>query len=68
MQHQVKKIPYTHKPALDLKVQKYVKPIYESLTDENLLKRCLGRNTQNNNESYSCLWQLVPSIRYASKI
>ena len=46
-----------------------IKPVYESLTEDTLLKLCLGRNTQNNNESYNhCLWQLAPKHMFAGKI
>lgn len=38
-----------------------LKPIYKELTADELLERCLGNNTQNNNESYNaCVWHLVP--------
>ena len=46
-----------------------IKPVYESLTEDTLLKLCLGRNTQNNNESYNhSLWQLAPKHMFAGKI
>jgi len=33
------------------KMLKILKPIYENLSTNNLLKRCLKAETQNNNES-----------------
>lgn len=59
---------YTHPPPLDPEIQELVKEVYTSLTDEELLKRCLGKNNQNNNECYnSCLWQLAPKHSYVGK-
>lgn len=38
-----------------------MKPIYEDLSKDELLERCLGGFTQNNNESYNQLiWKLSP--------
>lgn len=36
---------------LDPEVEKGLKPIYEDLSGHELLDRCKGSNTQNNNES-----------------
>lgn len=59
---------FVHKPALSEEVQNYVKPIYEKLTNDELLTRCLGRNTQNNNECYNkTLWAVVPKHTFAGK-
>jgi len=44
---------YVHQFALHPDVQKAIELIYEDLTDINLLKRCVGGYTQNDNESYS---------------
>lgn len=44
---------YKHKPPLSSQVQEYVRPVYEKLPNNDLLKRCLGKNTQNNNECYN---------------
>ena len=52
---------YDHPPPLDDEIQVILKPIYEELASDELLERCLGSNTQNNNESFnSCVWQLAP--------
>ncbi|XP_077287143.1 uncharacterized protein LOC143911918 [Arctopsyche grandis] len=46
---------------LDPKVQNALKPIFEDLSRRDLLERCLGNNTQNNNESYNgLLWHFSP--------
>ncbi|XP_077257590.1 uncharacterized protein LOC143894826 [Temnothorax americanus] len=38
-----------------------IRPIYEDLSNESLLKRCLGGYTQNTNESYNNLiWRIAP--------
>ncbi|KYQ55491.1 hypothetical protein ALC60_05553, partial [Trachymyrmex zeteki] len=42
-------------------VQKHILPIYENLSKEDLLQRCLGGYTQNANESFnSTVWRLAP--------
>jgi len=40
-----------------------IKPIYEDLSKDTLLERCLGGFNQNNNESYNQLiWKISPKI------
>ena len=52
---------FKHPPALDEKVQKAIHPIYEALSNDDLLRRCTGGNTQNDNESLNALiWMLAP--------
>lgn len=52
---------YKHKPALHAEVQKTIKPVYEALSDEELLSKCMGHYTQNANESFhSVLWKIAP--------
>lgn len=52
---------FKHAPPLADKVQEILLPIYESLSNDDLLNRCLGGNTQNNNESLNaCVWKLTP--------
>lgn len=56
---------FTHDPPLSKKVQQIIKPIYEDLSKDELLERCLGGNTQNNNESYNgLLWHFAPKHLY----
>ncbi|KAL7290895.1 hypothetical protein TKK_0015625 [Trichogramma kaykai] len=58
-------VVFKHKPALSAEVQELVKPVFEQLIDEKLLRRCLGKNTQNNNECYNkTLWALVPKSTF----
>lgn len=53
---------FTHdKPPLNDTVVNVIRPIYEELTSDNLLTRCLGSFTQNNNESLnSVIWTMSP--------
>ena len=46
---------YSHKPALSDDVLSEITLIYENLSSENLLQRCIGGFTQNNNESPNAL-------------
>ncbi|XP_044578703.1 uncharacterized protein LOC123261223 isoform X1 [Cotesia glomerata] len=40
-----------------------MKPIYENLSKDELLERCVGGFTQNNNESFNQLiWKITPKI------
>lgn len=52
---------FKHKPALSEEVYEAIKPIYEDLSKDDLLTRCIGGYTQNNNESFnSTVWALAP--------
>jgi len=67
-QHEAKGTVYSHPPALDEETQQILKQIYEDLSENDLLERCLGSNTQNNNESFnSCVWRLVPKHIFCGK-
>ena len=47
--------------TLDKDVTKALEPIYTDLSSRELLERCKGGNTQNNNESYNgLLWHFAP--------
>ena len=46
---------YSHKPALSDDVLSEITPVYEDLSSENLLQRCIGGFTQNNNENLNAL-------------
>ncbi|XP_044577450.1 uncharacterized protein LOC123260423 [Cotesia glomerata] len=53
-------------PPLTDKVLIVMKPIYECLSDDSLLERCLGSETQNNNESLnSLIWTFAPKHIHA---
>ncbi|XP_043257881.1 uncharacterized protein LOC122400460 [Colletes gigas] len=52
---------FEHPPPLDKEVAKFVLPIYEDLSKEDLLSRCLDGHTQNANESFNAtVWRLTP--------
>jgi hypothetical protein len=52
---------FHHKPALSNEVFEAIRPIYEDLSRDELLNRCLGGYTQNSNESFnSTVWHLAP--------
>lgn len=38
---------------IDNTVEKHIRPIYEELSNDELLTRCLGGHTQNSNESFN---------------
>lgn len=49
--------------TFDEQVINLIKPVYETLESDDLLKRWLGGNTQNNNESFNhCVWNLAPKF------
>ena len=48
-------------------VVKHLKPIYQDLTSDTLLKKCLHGKTQNQNESFNgMVWERVPKTRYVA--
>lgn len=52
---------YTHKHSLPSCVGQIIKPIYRSLADNELLRKCLHGKTQNPNESFnSVIWCRLP--------
>lgn len=53
---------FKHPPRLiDDDIEKHIRPIYEELSKDDLLKRCLGGHTQNANESFnSTVWRMTP--------
>ncbi|KZC14907.1 hypothetical protein WN55_07615, partial [Dufourea novaeangliae] len=42
-----------------------IKPIYTDLCQDNLLERCLGGNTQNNESFNGLLWHFAPKHIYS---
>lgn len=45
-----------------------MKPIYEDLSNDELLSRCLGGYTQNSNESYNAIvWSIAPKTIQSGK-
>jgi len=56
----VSKFKHDYLP-LDNDVTKALEPFYTDLSSRELLERCKGGNTQNNNESYNgLLWHFAP--------
>ena len=52
---------HKHGASLPMDVIKQVKPIFEDLSNETLLKKCLHGKTQNENESYNgMIWHCIP--------
>lgn len=42
-------------------IEEYIRPIYEDLSRDDLLTKCLGGHTQNANESFnSTVWRMTP--------
>lgn len=60
---------FKHPPAFDKETQAILEPIYEEVTEDTLLQKCLGANTQNNNESFnSCVWNIAPKHKFVGKV
>ena len=59
---------YKHGPGIPTNiVVKHLKSIYQDLTSDTLLKKCLHGKTQNQNESVSgMVWERVPKTRYVA--
>ncbi|XP_071574866.1 uncharacterized protein [Temnothorax nylanderi] len=58
---------YNHPPSLDSNVQELIRPIYEDLSSQDLLNRCCGGFTQNNNECFNkTVWQFAPKHSFCS--
>lgn len=54
---------YRHKPPLSQDVRDAILPVYEALSTDDLLTRCLGGYNQNSNESVnSVIWKIAPKI------
>lgn len=60
---------YRHEKPLKMEVFSAIKPIYEELSNDDLLTRCLGGFTQNSNESFnSTVWSLAPKSTSNGKV
>lgn len=45
---------------------KAIRPIYQQLSSDNLLERCVGGFTQNANESMNNLiWRIAPKVQHS---
>jgi len=59
---------FKHNPAMSDEVFKAIKPVYEELSRDDLLSRCLGGFTQNSNESFNSLvWSMAPKSSSSGK-
>ncbi|KYN18206.1 hypothetical protein ALC57_09489, partial [Trachymyrmex cornetzi] len=59
---------YTHKPPMSDEIFNAIKPIYEQLTTDDLLTRCIGGYTQNSNENFnSTVWSMAPKTMNSGK-
>ncbi|XP_077271107.1 uncharacterized protein LOC143902250 [Temnothorax americanus] len=59
---------YTHKKPLPETVFQAIKPIYEDLSRDELLSRCIGGFTQNSNESFNAtIWSMAPKSTSSGK-
>ena len=57
---------YHYKPPLSKEVFEAIRPIYEELSGDELLNRCLGGYMPNSNETFNAtVWNLAPKF-YAS--
>lgn len=57
-----------HKTPLSEYVYEAIKPIYEELSSDDLLTRCIGGYTQNSNESFNAtVWAMAPKSRSSGK-
>lgn len=58
----------THDEPLHPLVAQHILPIYEDLSRDDLLERCLGGHTQNNNECLNALiWKFAPKHLFSGK-
>jgi len=59
---------FRHKSPLSEEVYEAIKPIYEDLSRDELLNRCLGGYTQNSNECFNAtVWNLAPKSYSSGK-
>lgn len=65
---QNKESTFDHPQSFNEQTIILLKSVYETLSSEDLLKRCLGGNTQNNNESFNhCVWNFAPKHTFTGK-
>ncbi|XP_069694717.1 uncharacterized protein [Periplaneta americana] len=57
---------YRHKNTLPAVIMEVIKPVFKKLVATELLKKCVGGYTQNNNESFnSKIWKICPKTGFA---
>ena len=58
---------YKPGPGLSISIVLKLRPIFEELSNEDLLKKCLHGMTQNQNESFNAMiWSRIPKSTYVS--
>lgn len=56
-----KNISYSHRNSIPVAVMEFIKPVFKSLADPELLRKCLHGKTQNPNESVNhVIWSRLP--------
>ena len=60
---------YEEKPGLPSVIRDTIRPVCVSLSDDNLLQKCLHGKTQNNNESLNGLiWKRCPKDVFVGRV
>ena len=58
---------YKSGPGLPIKIIAALKPIYNDLSADDLLSKCLHGKTRNQNESFNAtIWERLPKSKYSS--
>lgn len=59
------KLPNCHKNSVPVHIMDFIKPVFKSLSDRSLLRKCLHGQTQIPNESVnSVMWARLPKIGF----
>lgn len=59
---------YHHKNNIPPAVMEAIKPVFKKLVTTELLARCVGGHTQNNNESLNAkIWKICPKTGFAGR-
>lgn len=56
---------YKHKNNLAPAIMEAIKPVFKNLVSTDLLKRCVGGFTQNNESLNSKIWKICPKVGFA---
>jgi len=63
---QRKKNAFKHKPLIPEEIGNIIKPIFEDLSKDDLLKKCAHGGTQNQNEAFNkTVWERAPKTIYS---
>lgn len=56
---------YSHKNSVPVPIMEFIKPVFKSLADKELLNKCLHGKTQNPNESVNAvIWSRLPKTGF----